>query len=112
MVFVEWLSRCIRYLLDYTFHYFERNIDAVQSGGSYTSRITSTLATRIEVRRGNGLQCFRITGQTHGATAAALNAKDNCFVGQETTVLAVEIAEALLQAFADMFGYLQLYFHL
>ena len=56
------------------------------------------------MRSRDRLQCLRVTRDTHCTTAAALYAEDNRFVGQETTVLAVEIAEALLQAFADMFG--------
>ena len=83
---------------------FEGDIDAVQGRGSDAACVACTLATRIEVRRGDGLQCLWITRQTHSTTASALYAEDNCLVGQEATVLAVEISEALLQAFADMFG--------
>ena len=83
---------------------FEGDIDAVQCGGCDAACIACTLAARIEVRRGDGLQCLWVTRQTHSTTAAALYAEDNCLVGQETTILAVEITEALLQAFADMFG--------
>ena len=83
---------------------FESNIDSVQGGGGDASSVASTLATRIEVRRGYRLQCLGIARNTHSTTAAALYAEDNRLVGQETTVLAVEITEALLQAFADMFG--------
>ena len=56
------------------------------------------------MRSGDRLQCLWGAGDTHCATAAALYAKDNRLISQETTVLAVEIAEALLQALADMFG--------
>ena len=75
---------------------FECDIDAVQCGGGDAARIACTLATRIEVRSRDGLQCLWITRQTYSTAATALYAEDNRFVGQETTVLAVEIAEALL----------------
>ena len=83
---------------------FECDIDPIQSGGCDTACVASTLATRIEVGSGDRLQRLWITRQTHSATATALHAENNCFVGQETAVLVVEISEALLQAFADMFG--------
>ena len=83
---------------------FECDIDAVQCGGCDAACIACTLATRIEVRRGDGLQCLWITRQTHSTATTALYTEDNRLVGQETAVLAVEISEALLQAFADMFG--------
>ena len=83
---------------------FECDIDAVQCGGGDATSIACTFATWIEVRRGDGLQCLWVTRQTHSTAATALYAEDNRLVGQETTILAVEITEALLQAFADMFG--------
>ena len=83
---------------------FECDIDAVQGRGSDATCIACTLATGIEVRGGDRLQCLWITRQTHSTAATALYAEDNCLVGQETTIFAVEIAEALLQAFADMCG--------
>ena len=83
---------------------FEGDIDAVQCGGCDAACIACTLAARIEVRRGDRLQGLWITRQTHRTATTTLYAEDNCLVGQETAVLAVEISEALLQAFADMFG--------
>ena len=56
------------------------------------------------MRSGDRLQCLWVTRDTHRTTTAALYAKDNRLISQEPTVLAVEIAETLLQAFADMFG--------
>lgn len=76
-------------------------IDAVEGGRSDAAGIACTLSARVEVGRGDGLECVGVARYADCTTAAAFHAEDNGFVGEEPAILAVEVAETLLQACAN-----------
>ena len=78
----------------------ECGVDAIQRRTSDTTGIAGSFTARVEVGRGNGLQGVRISDDTHGTAAAALDAEDDGIVGEEARVLAVKILKSLLQALA------------
>ena len=77
-------------------------IDAVEGGRGDAAGITRTLAAWVEVGRGDGLEGLGVSRYAHCTTAAAFHAEDNGFVGKKPAILAVEVAEALLQAYANL----------
>ena len=76
-------------------------IDTVKGRRGNAACIARTLSTRIEVVGGNRLECIEVARYADSTTTAALDAKDNGIVGEETAVLAIEVTEALLKACAN-----------